>query len=57
LYDLLGKITFCSSISELKCYIWSMALYGAETWTFPVADVKYLESFEMGCWRRMEKIS
>ena len=31
-----------------------MALYGAETWTFRAADQKYLESFEMWCWRRME---
>ena len=41
----------------VKCYIWSMALYGAETWTLWAADQKYLESFEMLCWRRMEKIS
>jgi len=38
----------------IKCYIWSMALYGAETWTLRAADQKYLESFEMWCWRRME---
>jgi hypothetical protein len=41
----------------VKCYIWSMALYGAETWTLWAADGKYLESFEMWCWRRMQKIS
>ena len=41
----------------VKCYIWSIALYGAETWTFRAVDQKYLESFEMWCWRRMEKIS
>ena len=41
----------------LKCYIWSMALYGAETWTLRAADKKHLDSFEMWCWRRMEKIS
>jgi hypothetical protein len=34
-----------------------MALYGAETWTLRAADQKYLESSEMRCWRRMEKIS
>jgi len=34
-----------------------MALYGAETWTLRATDQKYLESFEMWCWRRMEKIS
>jgi hypothetical protein len=41
----------------MKCYIWSIALYGAETWTFRAVDQKLLESFEMWCWRRMEKIS
>ena len=41
----------------IKCYIWSMALYGAETWTLRAADQKYLESFEMWCWRWMENIS
>jgi hypothetical protein len=41
----------------LKCYIWSIALYGAETLTPRKVDQKYLESFEMWCWRRMEKIS
>jgi len=41
----------------LKCYIWSIALCGAETWTLRAVDQKHLESFEMWCWRRMEKIS
>ena len=41
----------------VKFYIWSMALYDAETWTLRAADQKHLERFEMWCWRRMEKIS
>ena len=31
----------------VKCYIWSIALYGAETWTLRAVDQKHLESFEM----------
>jgi hypothetical protein len=31
----------------VKCYIWSIALYGAETWTLWKVEQKYLESFEM----------
>ena len=31
----------------VKYYIWSMALYGVETWTLRAAHKKYLESFEM----------
>ena len=41
----------------VKCYVWSMALYGAETWTLRATDQKCLEIFEMWSWRRMEKIS
>ena len=41
----------------VKCYVWSIALYGAETWTLRAVDQKHLESFEMWCWRRVEKIS
>ena len=41
----------------VKCYVWSIALYGAETWTLRAVDQEQLESFEIWCWRRMEKIS
>jgi hypothetical protein len=41
----------------VKCYIWSIVIYGYETWTLRTVDQKHLESFEMWCWRRMEKIS
>jgi len=41
----------------VKCYAWSIALYGAEIWKLRAVDQKHLESFEMWCWRRIEKIS
>jgi len=41
----------------VKCYILSIYLYGAKTWMLWAVDQKHLESFEMWCWRRMEKIS
>jgi hypothetical protein len=31
----------------VKCHVWSIALYGAETWTLRAVDHKHLESFEM----------
>jgi len=40
----------------VKCYIWSIASRGAETWTLQAVDQKHLESFEMWCWRSTEKI-
>jgi hypothetical protein len=59
-----NKMPFFSSTLELelrknlvKCYVWSITIYGAETWTLRAVDQKHLESFEMWCWRRMEKIN
>jgi hypothetical protein len=40
----------------VQCYVWSIALYGAETLMFQAVNQKHLESFEMWCWR-MEMIS
>jgi hypothetical protein len=39
------------------CYTWSIALYGAETWTLHKLDQQYLESTEMWYWGRKERIS
>jgi hypothetical protein len=39
-----------------KMLIWSVALYGAENLALRSVDQKHLESLEMWCWRRMEKI-
>ena len=41
----------------VMCYMWSIAVYGAEIWTLRAVDQKHLESFEVWCWRRLEKIS
>jgi hypothetical protein len=57
-YSTIRRIFSSATLRQrlVKCYIWSIALYGAETWTLLKVDQKYLESFEMWCWRRMEKI-
>jgi hypothetical protein len=39
----------------VKCYIWSIAFYVAETWTLRKVDQKYLEVLKCGAgeeWRR-----
>jgi hypothetical protein len=39
----------------IKCYIWSIALYTAETWTLRRVDQEYLKVFKCGAvegWRR-----
>jgi hypothetical protein len=46
-----------NALKLVKCYIWSVALYGAENWTPRAIDQKLLENCEMWSRRRLEKIS
>jgi len=41
----------------MKCYIWSIALYGTETWANPKIDPTCFENYEVWCWKRMERVS
>jgi hypothetical protein len=40
-----SKLDLSLSEKLMKCYIWSITLYGAETWKLRKMDEKYLESF------------
>lgn len=42
--------------SFLKIYVWSIALYGGETWTISATEKRKLEAFEMWCYRKMLRI-
>ena len=39
-----------------KSCIWSVALYGSETWTLGENEESATNQFETRCWRRMLKI-
>ncbi|XP_045542444.1 uncharacterized protein LOC123723524 [Papilio machaon] len=62
-FEKLRKI-FCSRslkislrIRLLKCYIWSILLYGCEAWTIKENLRKGIEAFEIWAYRRMLAIS
>ena len=44
---------FCGPLEKelrkrlVKCFVWSVVLYGAETWTLRRNEQKQLEAFEM----------
>ncbi|KAJ4438289.1 hypothetical protein ANN_14228 [Periplaneta americana] len=40
----------------VKCFVWSVALYGGETWTLRRREQTRLETFEMWIWRRTEHV-
>uniref|UniRef100_A0A8D8R613 Craniofacial development protein 2 n=1 Tax=Cacopsylla melanoneura TaxID=428564 RepID=A0A8D8R613_9HEMI len=41
----------------IKSFVWSVLLYGCETWTISEKDKKHLEAFEMWCFRRTLRIT
>ena len=52
-----GKLNRNLKKRMIKTLVWSVVLYGSETWTMRKEDIKKIEAFEMWIWRRMEKIS
>jgi hypothetical protein len=52
-----GKLKLELKKRMVKSLVWSVVLYGAETWTVTKEDTKRLEAFEMWTWRRILKIS
>ena len=41
----------------VKSLVWSVLLYGAETWTLTKKDMQRLEAVEMWCWRKLLGVS
>ena len=40
----------------MKCFVWSVALYGAETWTLRRNEQNRLEAFKLWIWRSMKLV-
>ena len=40
----------------IKCLVWSVATFGAETWILSKETMRRIEGFEMWCWRRLLKV-
>ena len=41
----------------VKAIVWSVALYGCETWALKKDEIQRLNALEMWIWRRMERVS
>ena len=51
------NISFSTKLKVLKTYVWSILLYGCETWTITAGTKKNLEAAEIWFYRRMLRIS
>jgi len=48
-----GSLSLHLDKRMVKAFVWSVALYGSETWTLQQEDIRRLEAFEIWIWRRM----
>ena len=51
------KLSIQLKVRLLKCFIWSVLLYGCESWTLSAALTRNIEATEMWFYRRMLRVS
>jgi len=51
-----GSLSLHLKKRMMKAFVWSVALYGSETWTLQKEDIRLLEAFEIWIWRRVMKV-
>ncbi|KMQ95932.1 endonuclease-reverse transcriptase [Lasius niger] len=50
-------LSLTTKLRIVKCYVYSVLLYGAEAWTLTQASEKEIDAFEMWIYRRLMRIS
>jgi len=51
-----GSLSLHLKKRMVQAFVWSVALYGSETWTLQKEDIQRLEAFEIWIWTRMMKL-
>ena len=44
-------------VKLMKTLVWTVAMYGSESWTLKKGDERRINAFELWCWRRMLRVS
>jgi hypothetical protein len=52
-----GSISLQLKKQLIKALVWSVVLYGSESWTLKSSDEKRIKAFEMWAWRRLLRVS
>ena len=46
-------ITLSTKVHQVKAMVFSVVMYGCESWTVKKADCQRIDAFELWCWRRL----
>ena len=49
-------ITLPTKVRLVKAMVFPMVMYGCESWTVKKAEHRRIDSFELGCWRRLFRV-
>ena len=50
-------ITLPTKIQLVKAMVFSVVMYGCESWTIKKAEHQTIDGFELWCWRRLLRVS
>ena len=48
-----SDITLPTKIHLIKAMVFSVAMYGCESWTIKKAEHQRIDAFELWCWRKL----
>ena len=49
-------ITLPRKVHLVKAMVFSVVMYGCQTWTVKKAEHQRIDAFELGCWRRLLRV-
>ena len=49
-------ITFPTKVHLVKAMVFSVVIYGCESWTIKKAECRRIDAFELWCWRRLLRV-
>ena len=50
-------ITLLTKVHLVKAMVFSVVMYGCESWTVKKAEHQRIDAFELWCWRRLPRVS
>ena len=53
---LLTKVHLRNQVDIVKAMVFSVVMYGCESWTVKKAERQRTDAFELWCWRRLESL-
>ena len=51
-----GDITLPTKVRLVKAMVFSVVMYGCESWTIKKAECRRIDAFELWCWRRLLRV-